>query len=127
MLKTIVAFLNTYGGILVIGYDEDNRSAVGLEVDFSSFKERKDWDGWLQHLTNLVVSKIGASFINFIMVEHAYHQHRTLAKITVGRSPEPVYLKMENENQFFVRTFNVTRPLKGKDMVDYIRHNWKGK
>jgi hypothetical protein len=125
VVDSIAAFLNTEGGIMIVGYDDDNKKMVGLEKDFASLKDRKDWDGWLQYLINLITTTMGTSCIDLIRIEPITLESSTLARIIVNASPSPVYSKEDNETILHVRFLNVTRKLRGKDMVDYIRHHWK--
>ncbi len=53
ILKTIAAFMNSEGGMLIVGV-EDNGNILGVEEDFQTFSDRKNWDGWMQHLVNIV-------------------------------------------------------------------------
>ena len=61
VLKTIAAFLNTSGGDLFIGVN-DNKEIKGLDKDYKTFKEEDQTDGFYKHLDNL----IGKIFTNSI-------------------------------------------------------------
>lgn len=69
VLKTLVAFLNTKGGTLFIGI-EDNGEVYGLENDFcnvpGSSKEPKD--KFLLYLDSLINNSIGKEFNTFMEV-----------------------------------------------------------
>jgi predicted HTH transcriptional regulator len=67
ILKTVVAFMNSYGGTLIIGV-EDNGTVCGIEGDFETFRDRKCWDGWSQHLVNIIREHIGTEFMSFTML-----------------------------------------------------------
>jgi hypothetical protein len=53
-LKTIAAFLNTHGGTLVIGVN-DQKEPVGIQRDAFSSEDKMD-----QHLANILRDRIGA-------------------------------------------------------------------
>ena len=59
VVKTVAAFLNTSGGVLVIGVD-DNKTVLGLEKDYNSFREKKDRDGFQLTLQQILSQRIGA-------------------------------------------------------------------
>ena len=40
VLKTLAAFMNSQGGTLIIGID-DNGNSLGLEKDYETFSDRK--------------------------------------------------------------------------------------
>jgi Putative DNA-binding domain len=46
VLKTIAAFLNSRGGILLVGIKDDG-TACGIESDYPLLSTRQDSDGWL--------------------------------------------------------------------------------
>ena len=62
VLKTIAAFLNTSGGDLFIGVNDDEE-IMGLDKDYQTFREKdQNRDGFYKHLDNL----IGKTFTNSI-------------------------------------------------------------
>ena len=58
MIKTVAAFMNTDGGTLLIGID-DNGQPVGVEADYPLVKGG-DRDGWELWLTAAVKNALGA-------------------------------------------------------------------
>jgi hypothetical protein len=66
ILKTLAAFMNSDGGMLIVGV-EDNGNILGVEEDFQTFSDRKNWDGWMQHLVNVVRKYIGSEFLQHIV------------------------------------------------------------
>jgi predicted HTH transcriptional regulator len=72
IVKTIAAFLNSDGGILLVGVKDDG-SIYGLENDFQAVSNnRKNLDGWLQYLVELINNQIGTEFIQYIKVKFLY-------------------------------------------------------
>jgi len=61
--KEISGFLNTEGGIILIGVD-DNKNILGLENDYSTFK-KKDNDGFSQKLVQIVSKYLGNEYVDF--------------------------------------------------------------
>ncbi len=59
VLKTIAAFLNTDGGILVIGVDDDGR-VLGLDADLALVGSSRD--RFEQLLANLLSEYLGAQY-----------------------------------------------------------------
>ena len=57
VVKTIAAFMNTHGGTLLIGLDDEGRP-VGIESDYS-FVKGGDRDGWELWLTAVVKTALG--------------------------------------------------------------------
>jgi len=129
IVKTIAAFMNSDGGNLIVGVDDEG-NVLGIENDYEVFKERKDWDGWSQHLVNILRKNIGVEIMTFLRLERLEHGGKTIAKIQVDKSPKPIYVeykdnKGQDRTEFFVRAVNTTQTLNTKQANDYIRVRWK--
>lgn len=122
-LTAICAFLNTDGGILIIGIS-DNKKIIGLSHDLKTFTKKQDTDEFELHLTNLIWSKIGKLFLRFITISFHKIEDEIMCKILVRASDEPAFFK-EGEHQFFIRVGNSTRPLSMKEASEYIRKKWR--
>jgi len=119
ILKTITAFLNTNGGILLIGVD-DKGEILGLEQDgFQSV------DKIGLHLTNLINTSIGNNFLPFIKFEIINIEGKVIILVRCNESKRQVFLKDGNEEEFYVRNGPASIKLKGSSLVDYIKHKFR--
>ena len=123
--ETLTGFLNSNGGTLVIGYNDDMDVISGIEKDFEKLGKRKDVEGWQLAFNNIFKEHIGlgySEYLSSIMFETI--DGKTLAKISVSRSSDPVFWEPDKNTQAFpVRVNNSTRKLLPKDMKEYIdRH-----
>ena len=116
VLKTIVAFLNTDGGNLLIGVDDDG-DIIG--ADIQSF-ENKDKMGL--HLTNLIASKIGNSFLPFITFNLIDFDDKVIIRVKCDPCPMPVFYKDGKIEIFYVRSGPRTEELTGMTLISYIRN-----
>jgi len=123
IIKTIAAFLNSEGGILLVGIRDDGKIG-GIEPDFNSFSEKKNWDGWSQHLVNLIKDKIGKEFVQYVDVYRIQHENMTVAKIVVEKSQRPAYVK-KKDTEFYVRSINTSNLLNIREATNYILDHWK--
>jgi hypothetical protein len=123
-VKTICAFLNTDGGILLIGVSDD-RQIVGLSYDLQTFKEKRDIDAFELHLVNLIWDKIGKTFLKFITVSFSNIKDETICKVKVDVSDEPTFYKEGAVQTFYIRAKNSTKPMPMEDATKYIRKKWK--
>lgn len=126
-LKTIVAFLNSGKGSLVIGVS-DEKEIVGLEPDFSTMSPEKRTREWFQQtLVNLINEQIGSEFAPLYEVRFATHREKLVAIADVKqRAPKPAYLKDGGAQEFYVRTSNLTKQLKNEEIDRYIGTHWRG-
>src|SRR3989344_3672401 len=118
MLKTITAFLNTKGGELLIGVS-DGGHILGLEDD--NFQNN---DKMMLHLTNLLKPHIGNEFLPFIKTEIIEFDEKKVLLITCKESKNRVFLKIDGEEEFYVRNGPSSVKLEGSSLVDYIRHKF---
>ncbi len=118
VLKTIVAFLNSRGGTLLIGVADDG-TVIG--TDESSFESR---DKMMLHLNNLIKSQIGGEFLPFITYRAHTVDGKTVIRVDCGRSDSPVFLREGKTETFFVRSGPSSIDLHGTDMLAYANHNF---
>ena len=117
-LKSIAAFLNSWGGILLIGV-EDKGNILGLEND----KFEND-DRMLLHLTQMVNERLGTHFMQFINCEVEMMEGKKIMRIDVQPSNLPAYLTNNNEEYFYVRTGPSTTDLKPSQIYEYINNRF---
>jgi hypothetical protein len=118
-LKTIVAFLNSDGGTLVIGVS-DGQEIIGLDEEIQKF-HNKDTDKFLLHLKNLIKRSIGEEFYTLIETNVVKIDTKILIVVDVLRSDSEVYL---DGKEFFVRTNPSTDKLEGRKLVEYCKRRF---
>lgn len=119
VMKTIAGFLNSQGGRLVIGVN-DNKAVIGLAADYGSLI-RKDADGFENHFTQIFHNMIGAEFRQFVKLNWSQVNDKECCVVTVSPSHKPVYLKSDNGGEeFYIRTGNGTTSLKLSEANAYI-------
>ena len=118
-LKTIAAFLNTEGGDLLIGVDDD-RKVLGIEHD------RLDSDDkFMRHLAQAVRNGLGDRAGTCIDPKTQIVEGRTVCLVSCQRSPEPVYLRWKGlekatDGDLYVRTGPGTVRLAAVDAQKYV-------
>jgi len=117
-LKTIAAFLNSEGGILLIGID-DHRGIIGIDHD--NFEND---DKALLHFTNLVKERIGMQFMTYIDCNIDVVEGKEIMRIDVSPSGIPAYLTYNQSEYFFIRTGPSTSDLKASEIYDYVHHRF---
>ena len=115
-LKTIVGFLNTDGGTLLIGVED---SGVILGIDKERLKLHKDSnDKFLLHLKDKIKSRIGSDFFTYIDTKIIDVSTKTVVEVECTPSVEEVFL---DDKEFYIRTSPSTDKLEGKEMSSYVR------
>jgi hypothetical protein len=118
ILKSIAGFLNSNGGTLIIGVDDDGE-ILGLENDYWSLKKRSK-DGFEQRLMLIVSNEFGNDVCSKIHVSFHEIRDKEICSLLIAPSKRPVYVEENNQTVFFLRTGNVTKPLSTSETVKYL-------
>jgi CRP-like cAMP-binding protein len=118
VLKTIAAFLNSEGGTLLIGVNDDGEP-VGLEKD--GFKND---DKTSLFLINLIREHIGVHQMQFISIVIETINNNKVMRIDIKPCDIPSYLTHNNSEKFYVRTGASTNELPISEIYDYIRNRF---
>ena len=123
--RSIAAFLNGHGGRLLIGVTDD-REIYGIEKDIEvlSAVGQGGVDGFLQALANVINSQLGSGVSALIKTQILEIDGHRVCLVSVGPSPEPVYLKDKKDEEFFVRNQTTTRSLPIAETAKYVRSHW---
>jgi Putative DNA-binding domain len=79
------------GGKLLVGVD-DKGAICGIQRDFETFN-KKNWDGWLQHFTNLIDNHIiGKNVMTCIKPRPIAVEGNLIALIEVRKGSREVYI-----------------------------------
>ncbi len=131
ILKTLAAFGNTDGGILLIGVDDD-KNILGLERDFSTLKKATA-DFYEIHLRNILHNLMGVKYVtkHIRMQFEICEDQKVICKIKINAADEPLFLKYKNKNgqveeKFYVRSGNSSQEISSiADINDYINSRFK--
>lgn len=127
--KNLAAFLNSEGGHLFVGVD-DNGEILGLEnTDFATFKGTNKKDEFLKHFDNLTEKYFGNGLAGLLNVQFHKIDHKTIAVVEVkGSSPEPIILKNPEKGgteEFLIRRNASAVALTMYEFLTYTKDHWK--
>lgn len=121
--KTLSAFLNSHGGVLLIGVD-DKGNVLGLEKDYLTLR-RQDGDGFIQFLVQVMNNRIGKEYSQYISAHIKNVQEKDVCVIDVKPSETPVFIKYDNKEEFYIRASATSQPLNIREATEYIKMRWK--
>lgn len=121
--KTIAAFLNSNGGNLFIGID-DNQNALGLINDIDTLSSNKSTDGFELQLIEVIKKYIGNEFSSHIKISFPNYGDQKICHVRVSKSSRPVFTKNEGIEDFFVRTGCSSQPLGREEQSAYEKAQW---
>jgi DNA-binding response OmpR family regulator len=113
-LKSVAAFLNSDGGVLLVGV-EDNGDILGIESD--NFDKE---DKYLLHVNNRIQQHIGLEHAGFIGYQLVPVDNKKVLLIECQPSPSPVFLKVSKEEEFYIRVGPGSRRLSTSEVVAYV-------
>lgn len=114
-LKTMVAYLNSDGGTLLIGVEDDG-SILGIEAD--NFPNE---DKYLLHFNNLIKQHIGLELSKFILFELMEVHDKKILVVACEKANQPAFLKTGKDEEFYVRVGPGSRKLTMSETLEYIR------
>ncbi len=123
--KTIAAFLNSEGGNLFIGVD-DNQNILGLVDDIETLP-KKSTDGFELHLIEVIKKYIGSGHTSHIKITFPIVKETRICRINVSKSGKSVFTQYDGKEDFFVRSGCSSQPLSREDQSSYEKSHWGNK
>jgi len=119
VLKTLAAFLNSNGGTLFVGVN-DNGEAIGLESD-----KFANEDKMALHLDNLIKDRLGGAAFACLKPSFADIGAKRVLVVECTASSKPVFVKNGSVEEFFIRAGASSPALPASHTHDYIRERFK--
>ena len=118
-LKTLVGFLNSEGGTLLIGVTDDEQ-ILGLDLEIKKL-HRGSRDNLLKHLKNKVKSAIGEAFYPLLDYQLVDVVKSPVLMIRCQPADKPCFL---DAVEFYVRTNPATDKIDGLVQHEYIERRF---
>ncbi len=122
VMKNVTAFLNSKGGVVLIGVADDG-SILGLEPDMRTLKQ-PDIDRWELLFNNAFNAMIGVQYRRFVELVFPTLEDKVICQVNVRPCPKPTYLNHNNAEYFYIRAGNGTQPLSMSKANEYIRDHF---
>lgn len=119
VLKTIAAFLNSKGGIVFVGVNDDGQ-VIGLDND--GFESE---DKMVLHLDNLIKTQLGGAVFACIKTEFNSLDGKRFLAIECLASDKPVFLKVGQNEEFYIRAGASSPALPASHTHEYIQQRFK--
>ena len=119
VLKTLVAFMNTDGGTLLIGVSDDG------EVRGTDIESFDNLDKMNLHLTNMIASAIGNDYLPYINFRSLdYEDGKYVIRVDCQKTKKAVFLREGKSEQYYVRSGPSSVELTGMSLVNYINNRY---
>lgn len=120
VIKDIVSFINTSGGILLIGVN-DKGKVTGVDREYQRFKFLK-MDNYFQELGAQLASRISPDYLQYCKLTEVPVEDKTVVRIDCSPSSHPIFM---DNTKFYVRTDTSSPELTGPSMLRYIQNHFK--
>lgn len=121
--KEVAAFMNSEGGTLLIGVDDDG-DIIGLEKDFDIVPGHNP-DGVARIFHETVSNLCGKECYEYVHANFVDIYDKTILCVMIDRSSKPIYYVDGDNVQLYVRIGNITRPLNVREAIDYYQLHWQ--
>jgi len=136
-LVPICAFLNSHGGMLCIGVNDD-KSICGLDHDFALMKEKSDPRDEFQLRLRSLIDRYLPPFV-FSCLDGSFHsiQAKTIFILEAQPSSQQVFLRRQVKDpddyirfpvyarkRFFIRCFSSNKELDMEGVLGYVKGRW---
>jgi len=118
VLKTVAAFLNSKGGTLFIGVNDEG-DVIGLKND--SFENE---DKMALHLDNMIKGKLGGGVFACLKTEFGEIDGKRFLAVACEPSDSPVFLKNGNDDEFYIRAGASSPALPASHAHEYIQQRF---
>ncbi|MFW6106698.1 MAG: RNA-binding domain-containing protein, partial [bacterium] len=125
IVKTVAAMLNTKGGVLLIGVEDDG-TILGLKCDYKTWGKHGDRDAFENWLITRLSDQFGRDCAALVAIDFCSLKKKDVCRVVVQPSPTAVYVKEGKDQQFFMRAGNSTRQLTAQELVKYHKQRFEG-
>ncbi len=112
-LKSVVAYLNTDGGFIVLGLRDDG-SLLGIEADRIASDDK-----YRLHFENLIAQHVGLEFAGHIRGDFHTLADGRVFLVAVERCADPAFLRRDDDEEFYVRVGPSSRKLPASRVLDW--------
>ncbi len=123
IIKNVAAFMNTAGGTLLVGINDDGK-ILGLDADYTVMK-KPNTDGFELIFNNAFTQMIGAEFRHIVQLSFPEIEGKIICLIAVQPSTSPVYFRHQGKEDFYIRAGNASQPLPVSKATAYIQNRFQ--
>lgn len=120
LLREVAEFLNTEGGVILIGVSDD-QMVTGIECD-----DFKDPESYIRKIMLVIAAALGETAATLTQLEIHEYDGEKICSVKCVKSTKPIYCEYKNfGEETFVRIGNVTKQPPRKEWMDYCHHHFK--
>lgn len=123
-LKTVAGFMNTLGGVLLIGVDDDGEPVSILrEFPIVCPKGNESCDGWELAFRGKVEQFFleGGSLQAYIEINFGIIDGHQIARLTIGPRSRLTFMTVGGQERLYLRVGNRTQNIRLSQIEDYLQ------
>ena len=125
--KTVAGFMNSQGGRLLIGVDDEGQT-LGLDPDFKTMGKQGNIDGFELALRKRLRDQLSLPITGLVKVAFRNDGDNQYCELEVLPGSRPIYCAAvgdaHSHHEFYVRDGNATTQLFGADQLAYAQRHW---
>jgi hypothetical protein len=118
VLKTVVAYLNSRGGSLLIGVG-DSGEAIGIEEDKFPSRDKLEL-----YFSSMLKNYLGNGVLPYVHYEVYPYKGKSVLKVDCLPADRRTFLRWLDQEEFYIRHGPSSLRLTGGDLIDYVRHKF---
>lgn len=119
VMKNLAGFMNTAGGWLLIGVDDEGK-ILGIEPDLTGLK-KQNVDGFENVFNMAFGSMIGVENRQYVQLLFPQVDGKTVCQVGVQPAQHPVFLSYQGKEEFYIRAGNGCQALSVSKANQYIQ------
>lgn len=127
IIKTIAAFMNSQGGDLIIGVDDDG-NVLGLENDYRLLKKKNS--DWFELELRQVIDKYIRNRVANEFVKLNFHtiDGKDVCEVKVSQTQVPIFVTgADGKHECYVRVGNSSKPYNYEEFYQYCNRHFISK
>lgn len=99
IVKEVAGFLNTEGGVLLIGIHDKDESCTGIQQDLDhSESSVSDADGLALHINNLLMNELSPMSSQMWKITFPNYKNDVICRIDIDKSTSPILARLKSKD-----------------------------
>ena len=125
-IKALCGFMNTEGGDIIVGIDEDE---IGMPIDIGLSTDLKKFNGnedeYFRRIENLIKDRIGNKVGNHYRLEVIEFESKKYLFVSANKSLSPIFAKIKSTGDFYIRKSGESVLLSSEEALFYYENHFK--
>lgn len=99
IVKEVAGFLNTEGGVLLIGIHDEDESCTGIQQDLDHEDSSvSSTDSLALHINNMLMNELSPMPSQMWSLSFPSYKNDTICRIDIDKSPRPIFARLKSKD-----------------------------